>query len=327
MSVKRFNHAIRDTLRDEMNRCKEIYLAGEDVGLRGGDFGEDMGLLAEFGGKRVVNMPISETAIIGHAVGAAMAGLRPIVEIMHMDFIGVAMDEILNNTAKFHYMYNGHAKLPMVIKTTGGGGVSAAAQHSQTLEAMLAHIPGLKIVAPSTPADARGLLTAAIRDDNPVVFMAHKLLMAQKGEVPEEEYVLPIGKANVVREGKDVTIVSWSYMMNAARDAAEQLAKEGIEAEVIDLRTIIPLDKKTIIESVKKTGKLVIMHEATHSMGFGAEVAAMIAEEAFGYLKAPIQRVTAPDCPSPFCPVLEKAYLPNADKCVAAVHECLNYNQ
>lgn len=323
MSKITFGMAIHDAIRNEMLRCPEVYLAGEDVGFRGGDFGEDMGLWAEFGGERVVDTAISETAIIGHAVGAAAAGLRPIVEIMHMDFVGVAMDEILNQASKVHYMYGGKVNVPMVIKTTGGGGVGAAAQHSQMLEALLAHIPGLKIVAPSTPADAKGLLTAAIRDNNPVVFMSHKLLMAQKGEVPDGEYIVPIGKANIVRKGKDVTIVSWSKMVQEATAAAEKLAAQGIEAEVIDLRTIKPMDEETLLKSVKKTGHLVILHEAVRTNGYGAEVAAVMAEKAFADLKAPILRVTAPDAPSPFTPVLEKEYLPNADKVVTAVYQLL----
>ncbi len=323
MSKITFGMAIHDAIRNEMLRCPEVYLAGEDVGFRGGDFGEDMGLWAEFGSQRVVDTPISETAIIGHAVGAATAGLRPIVEIMHMDFTGVAMDEILNQASKVHYMYGGKVNVPMVIKTTGGGGVSAAAQHSQMLEALLAHVPGLKIVAPSCPADAKGLLISAIRDNNPVVFMSHKLLMAQKGEVPDEEYTIPIGKANIVRKGKDITVVSWSKMVQEATSAADKLAAQGIDAEIIDLRTIKPMDEDTIIKSLKKTGHLIVLHEAVRTNGFGAEVAAVMAEKAYQYLKAPILRVTAPDCPSPFTPVLEKEYLPNADKVVAAALKSL----
>lgn len=318
MSKITFGKAIHDAIQGEMERCPEVYLAGEDVGFRGGDFGEDMGLWAEFGSRRVVDTPISETAIIGHAVGAAAAGLRPIVEIMHMDFTGVAMDEILNQASKAHYMYGGKVNVPMVIKTTGGGGVSAAAQHSQMLEALLAHVPGLKLVAPSCPADAKGLLTAAIRDNNPVVFMSHKLLMAQKGDVPDGEYVVPIGKANVLRKGKDITIVSWSKMVQEAVLASEKLSAQGIDAEIIDIRSIKPLDEETILKSLKKTGRLIILHEAVRTCGFGAEIAAIMAEKAFGDLKAPILRVTAPDSPSPFSPVLEKEYLPNADKVVAA---------
>lgn len=261
MSKITFAKAIGDALRNEMRRCPEVYLAGEDVGFRGGDFGEDKGLWAEFGPGRVVDTPISETAIIGHAVGAAACGLRPVVEIMHMDFIGVAMDEILNQASKMRYMFGGKTAVPMVIKTTAGGGVSAAAQHSQMLEALVAHIPGLKVVVPSDAEDAKGLLIAAIRDDNPVVFIAHKLLMAKKGEVPDEEYVVPIGKAKIRREGKDVTLVSWSKMVLDTKAAAEELAEQGIDAEVIDLRTIKPMDEETLINSVKKTGRLVIVHE------------------------------------------------------------------
>lgn len=315
---KTFGNAIHDAIQLEMKRCPEVYLAGEDVGFRGGDFGEDMGLWAEFGPERVIDMPISEDLIIGHAVGAATTGLRPIVEIMHMDFTGIALDEILNQASKVHYMFGGKSSVPMVIKTTAGGGVGAAAQHSQMLEAILAHVPGLKIVCASNPADAKGLLISAIRDNNPVVYMSHKLLMAQKGDVPDGEYIVPIGKANIVKSGKDVTIVSWSKMVQDATAAASDMAKSGIDAEVIDLRTIKPMDTETIIKSVKKTGRLIILHEAVRTNGFGAEIAAEIAENAFEHLKAPIIRVTAPDSPSPFTPALEKEYLPNPKKVVEA---------
>lgn len=321
MSKITFAMAIRDAMRSEMQRCPEVYLAGEDVGIRGGDFGEDTGLIQEFGPDRVVDMPISETAIIGCGVGAAVTGLRPIVEIMHMDFIGVAMDEILNQASKMRYMFGGKTDVPMVIKTTAGGGVGAAAQHSQMLESMLAHIPGLKIAVPSCPKDAKGLLTAAIRDNNPVVFMSHKLLMAQKGEVPDGEYVVPLGKADVLREGIDVTIVSWSRMVREAREAAIELEEQGISAEVIDIRSIVPLDKETILKSVKKTGRLVIVHECVRTNGFGAEIAATVSEEALEFLKAPVRRVTAPDCPVPFSPALEKSYLPDSGKIVKTIIE------
>ena len=329
MSKITFGRAIHDALEGEMLRCPEVYLAGEDVGWRGGDFGEDKGLWAEFDGKhgaesrRVVDTAISETAIIGHAVGAAACGLRPVVEIMHMDFIGVAMDEILNQAGKMRYMNGGKLRVPMVIKTTAGGGVGAAAQHSQMLEAFVAHTPGVKVVIPSCPADAKGLLTSAIRDNNPVVFISHKLLMAKKGEVPDGEYLVPIGKANVLREGKDVTIISWSKMVWDSMQAAEALEEQGISAEAIDLRSIKPLDEETILDSVRKTGRLVIVHEATRVCGFGAEVSAVVTEKAFDALKAPILRVTAPDCPSPFTPALEKEYLPNPDKIVEAVKKII----
>ncbi len=322
MSKITFGMALHDAMENEMRRCPDVYLAGEDVGFYGGDFGEDRGLWAEFGPQRVVDTPISETAIIGHAVGSAALGLRPIVELMHMDFIGVAMDEILNQVAKVRYMYGGKAKTAIVIKTNSGAGVGGAAQHSQQLEALLAHIPGLKVVMPSNPADAKGLMTAAIRDESPVVFISHKLLFAQKGEVPDGPYIVPIGKANVVRKGKDVTIVSWSKMVQDANAAAEKLAEQGIEAEVIDLRTIKPMDEETVLKSVRKTGRLVVLHEAVRTGGFGGEVAARVAEKAFDALKAPIIRVTAPDCPIPMTPVLEKEYLPNPDKVVEAVLRC-----
>lgn len=327
MSYISTSAAIREALHIEMENDPNVYILGEDVGFKGGDWGEDKGLFAKFGGKRACDSGISETAIIGHAVGSAAVGLRPIVEIMHMDFQGVCMDEIMNQAAKMRYMFGGKASLPMVIKTSAGGGMSAAAQHSQMLEAQLAHIPGLKIVAPSNPADAKGLIFSAIRDNNPVVYIQHKKLMDKKGEVPEGEYVVPIGKAAVAREGKDVTIVSWSRMVIESLAAAEELAKEGIDAEVIDLRTIVPMDMETVLNSVKKTGRLVIVHEAVKTCGFGAEISARMSEEAFEYVKAPIERVTAPDCPSPFNPELEKAYLPNADKVVAAVRKCVAYGK
>ena len=327
MSKITFGRAIHDALENEMKRCPEVFLAGEDVGFRGGDFGEDKGLWAEFDGKhgaesrRVVDTPISETAIVGCGVGAAACGLRPVVEIMHMDFMGVAMDEILNQAGKMRYMNGGKLNVPMVIKTTAGGGVGAAAQHSQMLEAFVAHTPGVKVVIPSNPADAKGLLTSAIRDNNPVVFISHKLLMAKKGEVPDGEYVVPIGKANILRKGKDVTLISWSKMVLDTMQAADALAEKGIDAEVIDLRSIKPLDEETILNSVKKTGRLVIVHEATRVCGFGAEIAAVVCEKGFDYLKAPIERVTAPDCPSPFTPTLEFEYLPDAKKIVATVEK------
>lgn len=318
-----YAEAIREALALEMRRDPTVYIAGEDVGIFGGCFGVTQGLYQEFGPERVKDTPISETAIVGHAVGAAAAGLRPCVEIMFMDFMGVCMDEILNQAAKMRYMFGGKAKLPLVIRTPAGAGLRAAAQHSQSLEAIFAHIPGLKVVMPATPKDAKGLLISAIRDDNPVIYIEHKQLYGLVGDCPEGEYVVPLGEAAVVREGKDVTIVSWSWMLHKSLAAAEALAKEGIEAEVIDLRTLIPLDKNTIINSVKKTNRLVIVHEAVRTAGFGAEIAALVAEEAFDYLDAPIRRVTAPDTPVPFSPRLEDAYLPNEAKIIDAVKSLL----
>lgn len=314
-----YGQAICEGLAIEMRRDPDVYVAGEDVGKFGGGLGVTLGLFEEFGPKRVRDTPLSETAIVGHAVGAAMAGLRPVVEIMFNDFLGIVMDELGNQAAKARYMFGGKARVPMVLRASCGAGIRAAAQHSQSLEAWCAHVPGLKIIMPSTPADAKGLIIAAIRDDNPVVYLEHKILLNITGEVPEGEYVVPIGKADVKRQGSDVTLVSWSAMVQPCLDAAEMLASEGVNAEVIDLRTIVPLDKEAIFESLGKTGKLVIVHEAVRTAGFGAEIAAIVADEGFDLLDAPIKRVTAPDTPVPFSPTLEDAYLPNAEKIKAAV--------
>jgi pyruvate dehydrogenase E1 component beta subunit len=316
-----YAEALRDAMRQAMLKDPNVYLLGEDVGAFGGCFGQTGTLFEEFGPKRVVDTPITETAIIGSAVGAAAAGLRPIAEIMFIDFMGVCMDEVLNQAAKMRYMFGGKAKLPMVIRTPCGAGISAAAQHSQSLEAWYAHIPGIKVVMPATPADAKGLLMSAIWDDNPVLYIEHKVLLGMKGEVPEGEYTTPIGKADIAREGSDVTIITWSAMLYKALAAAEQLAAEGISAEVIDIRTIAPLDKDAILNSVAKTGRAVILHEATLTGGFGGEISAILADEGFDYLNAPIKRVAAPDCPVPFSPVLEQAWVPNEAKVIAAVKE------
>jgi len=315
-----FGEAIAEGLTLEMERDPTIYIAGEDVGIFGGSFGvTGHGVYQEFGPTRVRDTPISETAIIGHAVGAAAAGLRPVVELMFMDFVGIAGDELWNQAAKMHYMFGGQLKVPMVVRTVSGAGIGAAAHHSQSLEAMIAHVPGLKLVTPATPADAKGLIISAIRDDNPVVFVEHKMLYGLQGDVPEGEYLVPIGVADVKRPGADVTIVAWSAMVHTALAAAELLAAEGIDAEVLDLRSLVPLDKNAILESVAKTNKLVIAHEAVRTCGFGAEVAALVADEGFDLLDAPIKRVTAPDTPVPFSPALEAAYVPTAEKIRAAV--------
>lgn len=319
MKQMTYAEAIRDAMRVEMLRDPNVYLQGEDVGKFGGCFGVTAGLFAEFGPNRIIDTPISETAIIGSAVGAAAAGLRPIAEIMFVDFTGVCMDELFNQAAKMRYMFGGKAKIPMVLRTPCGAGMSAAAQHSQSMEAWFTHIPGVKTVMPSTPADAKGLLSAAIRDDNPVVFIEHKQLFGLSGDVPEGEYLVPLGKADVKRSGSDITIVSWSWMIQKALAAADILAKEGIQAEVLDPRTLVPLDKEAILQSVGKTNKLVIVQEAVQTSGFAGEISAMVAEHGFDLLDAPIKRVTAPDTPVPFSPVLEQAYLPSVEKIVAAV--------
>lgn len=315
--------AINEALRQEMRRDSNVYVIGEDVGVFGGCFGVTAGLIDEFGPKRVIDTPITESAIIGNALGAAATGLRPVAEIMFMDFVGVTMDQIYNQAAKMRYMFGGKAKIPMVIRTACGAGGSAAAQHSQSLEAWFMHVPGLKVVAPSTAYDAKGLLISSIRDDNPIIFVEHKFIYDLEGEVPEDTYTVPLGKADVKRQGSDVTIIATMAMVHRALEAAEELSKEGISVEVIDPRTLQPLDGETIIESVKKTHKVVIVHEAVKFAGPGAEIAAMIAEEAFDYLDAPIKRVAAPFTPVPFSPVLEQEYIPSKEKIIAAVKEAV----
>jgi pyruvate dehydrogenase E1 component beta subunit len=319
-----FAAALNEALREEMQRDPMIYVAGEDVGTYGGIFGVTAGLLDEFGERRVKDTPITESAIIGSAVGAAAAGLRPVVELMFIDFIGVALDQLYNQAAKMKYMFGGKAKLPLVVRTTCGAGMGAAAQHSQCLEAWFMHIPGLKVAMPSTPYDAKGLLTTAIRDDNPVFFIEHKMLYGIEGDVPEESYSLPFGQVDVKREGKDVTVVATAAMVHKALSAADELAREGIELEVVDPRTLTPLDEEGIIGSVKKTHRLVIVHEEVKHAGSGAEIAAIAAEGAFDYLDAPIKRVAAPFTPVPFSPALEGEFIPNEAKIITAVKQVLD---
>jgi len=316
-----FSEAIREALRNEMNRDPNVYLAGEDIGIMGGSFGVTTGLIDEFGPDRVMDTPISETAIVGHAVGAAAAGLRPVVELMFSDFMMVCGDELMNQAAKIHFMFGGKAKAPMVVRAATGAGTRAAAQHSQSPEAMILNFPGLKVAYPSTPRDAKGLLIAAIRDDNPVVFLEHKMLYWSMGDVPEEEYTIEFGKADIKREGKDVTLIAWGAMVGTCLEAAEALAADDIEAEIVDPRTLAPFDKETVLASVKKTGKVVIVQEAPKTGGFAGEIVAIIVEEGFDYLDAPIKRVCAPDTPVPFSPVLENAYIPDASKIISAVKE------
>jgi pyruvate dehydrogenase E1 component beta subunit len=279
--------------------------------------------LEEFGERRVKDTPISESAIVGLALGAATQGLRPVAEIMFMDFLAVCMDQIVNQVAKARYMFGGQYRLPMVIRTPCGGGLNAGPQHSQCLEAWFAHVPGLKVVMPATPYDVKGLLKTAIRDDNPVLFVENKALYGLKGEIPEEEYLVPIGQADVKRPGRDVTVVATSRMVHQSLEAAQTLAKEGIEAEVIDLMTITPLDKEAIFKSVEKTSKLVIAHEAVKAFGIGAEISAMVCEEMIDCLDGPILRVGAPYTPVPFSP--ERFYLPNAEDVIQAVRKVLEY--
>jgi pyruvate/2-oxoglutarate/acetoin dehydrogenase E1 component len=314
--------AIREALREEMLRDETVYICGEDVGQFGGCFGVTQGLYEEFGEERVRDTPISETAIVGSAVGAAATGMRPVPEIMFMDFVTVCMDQLVNQAAKMRYMFGGKAIMPITLRLPVGAGISAAAQHSQSLEAWFTHVPGLKVVMPSTPADHKGLLKASIRDENPVIFVEHKVLYGIKGPVPEDEdYVIPLGKGDIKRQGEDVTVVATSMMVYKALAAAEELAKEGISVEVVDPRTLVPLDKDIILSSVEKTGRLVIVHEAVKTGGFGGEIAAIVAEEGFDYLDAPIKRVAAHDVPIPFNAGQEQFVIPNEQDIIAAVKE------
>ena len=294
------SEAIREAIRNEMLKDERVFLMGEDIGRLGNTFKVLAGLWEEFGPERVIDSPLSEEAIAGAAVGAALAGMRPVFEIMYIDFSTLAMDHIFNRAAKIRYISGGECSVPLVIRMQEGGRVSVACQHSQSLEALYCHIPGLKVVMPSTPYDAKGLLISAIRDDDPVIFIEHKLLYNRKGLVPEKEYTIPVGMADVKREGKDITIVSWSDMVHFSLDAAEKLEGEGIHAEVIDVRTLVPLDEDTIITSVRKTGRILIAHEAVRRGGYGAEVSSIISEKAFDYLRSPIKIVAAKNTPIPF---------------------------
>ena len=316
-----FGEALREALQEEMRRDETVFVLGEDIALHGGDFGVTKGLLDEFGEKRVRDTPISETAIVGLSLGAASVGMRPVAEIMFSDFLGVCMDQILNQVSKMRYMSGGQVKTPVVIRTAFGAGISAGPQHSQSPEAFFVHIPGLQVVMPSTPYDAKGLLKTAIRNDNAVIFFEHKLLYGVKGDVPEQEYLIGFGEACIRRNGTDVTIVATGLMVKEALAAAETLEKDGLTAEVIDPRTLVPLDEKTLINSVKKTGRAVVVHEAWKRSGFGAEIAAMIMEEAMDYLDAPVKRVGGLNVPTPFSPALEKYVVPNEKDIVKAVKE------
>jgi len=319
-----YRDALNEALREEMLRDKTVFLLGEDIGKYWeGAFKVTKNLAKEFGDERVRDTPISESAIIGVATGAAITGMRPVAEIMFGDLTALAMDQIANQAAKLRYMFGGQTKVPMVVRTPFGAGVNIASHHSQSLEAWFMHTSGLKVAMPSTPYDAKGLLKTAIRDDNPVMFFEHKLLYPIKGPVPEEEYTIPLGVADVKREGEDVTIVATLYMVHKAIAAAKELSEQGVKAEVIDPRTIVPLDKKAIINSVKKTGRLVIVSEDCKTAGVSAEIAAMVAEEALDYLDAPIKRVTEPDTPIPFSPPLEQFVIPSEKSIIKAVKEII----
>lgn len=309
-----YRHAVCEALAEEMTRDQRVILFGEDVADYGGAFQVTVGLLESFGRERVFNTAISEAAIVGAAAGAAMCGLRPVAEIMYIDFMPLAMDQVANQVAKTRYMFGGKAKLPLVIRTTVGGGRGYAGQHSQSLEAMVTQVPGLKVVAPSTPYDAKGLLKSAMRDDNPVIFIEHQLLYTEKGVVPEEEYTVPLGVAAVRREGKDITLVAYLHMAQVALQAAGLLAVQGIEAEVVDPRTLIPLDVETIAASVRKTGRLLIVCQAPKTGCFGEHIAYRAQQACFPSLKAPVKIVAAYDVPPPMAQTLEAENLPSPEK-------------
>jgi acetoin:2,6-dichlorophenolindophenol oxidoreductase subunit beta len=309
--------AVREALRQEMQRDERVFIIGEDVGVYGGAFGVTLGLIQEFGEERVIDTPISELGIAGAITGAALTGMRPVGEIMFMDFITLASEQLVNQAAKIRFMFGGKARVPCVMRAPIGSGTGAAGQHSQSLENWFVHIPGIKVVAPSTPYDVKGLLIQSIRDDNPVLFLEGKLLYKTKGEVPEEPYTIPLGKAEVKRSGRDLTIIAYSIMVKRAMEAAEQLAQEGIDVEVVDPRTLKPLDTDTIIQSVIKTGKVLIVHEACKTGGFGGELAGVISEsEAFDYLDAPIVRLAGRDMPIPYNRNLEYHTVPQVENIV-----------
>jgi len=314
--------AVGEALSQEMRRDPEVFLLGEDVGVYGGAFGVTRGMLEEFGPERVRDTPISEAAIAGAATGAALMGMRPVMEIMFMDFLTISMNQLVNQAAKIHFMFGGKANVPLVARAPAGSGTGAAAQHSQSLEAWFINVPGIKVVAPSTPYDVKGLLISSIRDNNPVLFMEHKLLYRTAGPVPEDPYTIPLGQAEVKREGRDLTILAYSIMVPRALEAAEQLAAESIEIEVVDPRTLKPLDKDTIVKSVAKTGRVLIAHEAPQTGGFGGELAAVIAEsQAFDYLDAPIRRLCGRDVPIPYNRTLERSVVPQVEDIVATARE------
>jgi pyruvate dehydrogenase E1 component beta subunit len=331
MRTLTYSEAINEALCEEMARDERVFVMGEDVGVMGGVFGVTSGLLDKFGEARVIDTPISEAGIIGAALGAAMMGMRPIVEIMFGDFLGCAGDQIINQVAKARYMSGGKARVPLTIRVTTGAPGAAAAQHSQSPESWFMNVPGLKIVCPSTPADAKGLLKSAIRGDDPVLFFEHKMLYAAAGNVPDGDHVIEFGKANVLREGRDVTVIAIGGMVQHALAAAEELdtsrtaqsSPTPISCEVIDPRTLVPLDIPTLVESVKKTGRVIVAHEAHKRAGPGAEIAAIIAEHALDYLDAPILRVAAKNAPLPYAPALEQFVLPGRDDIVAAVRNAM----
>ncbi|MGH3046691.1 MAG: alpha-ketoacid dehydrogenase subunit beta [Gaiellaceae bacterium] len=314
-----YREAVRDAMSEAMRRDDDVFIMGEDIAEMGGSMGVTQGMLEEFGPDRVRNTPISEMAIVGSGVGAAIAGMRPIVEIMYQDFTTLAMEQLVSQAAKHRYMSGGQVKVPLTVRTQGGAGWSPGAQHAQQLEAWFVHVPGLKVVFPSTPADVRGLLWTSIYDDNPVLFFEHRTLYGIKGEVPDEIDGIELGKARVHREGGDVTVVATGRLVHEALGAAEEAEEEGISVEVVDPRTLLPLDEDAIVESVKKTSRCVVAHEAVVRMGFGAEVTAVVQEKAFDYLDAPIERVGSKFVPLPFAPVMEEFVIPHKADVLAAI--------
>ncbi|HEU4328649.1 MAG TPA: alpha-ketoacid dehydrogenase subunit beta [Roseiflexaceae bacterium] len=310
--------AVREALRQAMSADERVFVIGEDIGTYGGAFGATAGLVQEFGEQRVIDTPISEAGIAGACVGAALTGMRPVGEIQFMDFVTLSMEQLVLQAAKIRFMFGGKASVPMVLRMPGGSGTGAAAQHSESLENWFVHVPGLKVVMPSNPYDAKGLLLAAIQDDNPVIVVEHKLLYKTKGHVPEEMYTVPLGESRVVREGRDLTIVATSVMVQRALEAAEQLAGEGIDIAIIDPRTLNPLDSRPIVESVKRTGRALVVHEAVKTGGFGGEIVAAIVEsEAFAYLEAPIRRLAGLDVPIPYNRTLERHAVPQVESIIA----------
>ncbi len=318
-----YAEALNEALRLEMTRDPRVIVLGEDIGEHGGAFQVTRGLFAEFGKDRVRNTPISEIGIVGTAVGAALTGLRPVVEVMYVDFAGLAMDQLVNQAAQNRFMFGGQARVPMVFRTQGGSGRGNAAQHSKSLEAWFTHVAGLKVVMPATPADAKGLLTSAIRDDNPVIFIEHKLLYRTKGDVPIGEHLVPLGAAEVKRQGADLTIVSWSREVLFSLEAAEKLSGESVDAEVVDLRTLVPLDKDAILASVRKTHRLLVVHEAIKRGGYGGEIAALVAEEAFDDLDAPPRRLAGLETPIPYAAHLERGVVPQVEDIVRVAKELI----
>jgi len=320
-----FREAIKEAMQQEMRQDPKVFLVGQDVGLYGGAFRVTEGLYEEFGEKRVLDAPISEAAMVGAGIGAAMVGMRPIIELQYADFLTIPMDQLVNNAAKINYLYGGELSVPLVVRAPFGAGRYSGPHHSQSPEAWFLNVPGLKLIMPSTPYDAKGLLIAAIMDPDPCIFFECKLLYSTKGDVPEEPYELPIGVADIKRPGKHITIVATGLMLYRTLHAAKQLEASGISAEVIDPRTLVPLDVDTIVNSVKKTARLMVVHEAPKTGGFGAEIAAVVGEEAFGYLDAPIKRLAGADTPVPFSPPLEDKYLPGVEDIVKAATELCNF--